>query len=111
MCLFCQIAAGTIPVTRLYEDEHVLAFADIHPQAPVHILVIPKKHIASLADTSAADAPLLGHLLTAVAVIAKQQGLAQGFRTVLNTGADGGQTVEHLHAHLLGGRPMGWPPG
>jgi histidine triad (HIT) family protein len=111
MCLFCQIAAGTIPVTRLYEDEHALAFADIHPQAPVHILVIPKKHIASLADTSAADAPLLGHLLTAVAEIAKQQGLAQGFRTVLNTGADGGQTVEHLHAHLLGGRPMGWPPG
>jgi histidine triad (HIT) family protein len=111
MCLFCQIASGAIPVTRLYEDDLCLAFADIHPQAPVHILVIPKQHITSLAQVEPRDAPLLGHLLAATAQIAKQQSLANGFRTVLNTGSDGGQTVEHLHIHLLGGRPMGWPPG
>jgi histidine triad (HIT) family protein len=115
-CLFCKIASGTIPVTRLYEDEQLLAFADINPQAPVHILIIPKQHFASLAHTSAEQAPLLGHLLTATAEIAKQQGLSLtqnggGYRTVINTGPDGGQTVDHLHVHLLGGRHMGWPPG
>jgi histidine triad (HIT) family protein len=110
-CLFCKIASGAIPVTRLYEDALCLAFADINPQAPVHILVIPKQHITSLAHTTASDAPLLGHLLASTAEIAKQQNLDDGFRTVLNTGADGGQTVEHLHMHLLGGRHLGWPPG
>ncbi len=110
-CLFCKIASGAIPVTRLYEDEQVLAFPDIHPQAPVHILVIPRQHFASLAHTSAADSALLGHLLSATARIAQQQGLANGYRTVINTGPDGGQTIDHLHLHLLGARHMGWPPG
>jgi histidine triad (HIT) family protein len=110
-CLFCKIAAGTIPVTRLYEDEQVLAFPDINPQAPVHVLLIPKQHIASLAQTTKEDAALLGHLLAAAAEVAQQQGLVNGYRLVINTGADGGQTVEHLHIHLLGGRHMEWPPG
>jgi len=116
MCLFCNIAANTIPVTRLYEDDQILAFPDINPQAPVHILIIPKKHFSSLAATTPHDAPLLGHLLSAAAKIAEQQGLAPiknagGYRVVLNTGPNGGQTVDHLHLHLLGGRHMGWPPG
>jgi histidine triad (HIT) family protein len=111
MCLFCQIAAGTIPVTRVYEDEQVMAFGDIHPQAPVHILVIPKRHIGSLAQTQAGVVARLGGLGAAAVEIARQQGLGGGYRLVVNTGADGGQTVEHLHVHLLGGRPMGWPPG
>jgi histidine triad (HIT) family protein len=110
-CLFCKIASGTIPVTRLYEDEQVLAFPDLHPQAPVHILVIPKQHFASLAHTDAEDAGTLGHLLSAAATIARQQNLTNGYRLVVNTGPDGGQTVDHLHVHLLGGRHMGWPPG
>ena len=110
-CLFCKIAAGTIPVTRLYEDEQVLAFPDINPQAPVHVLLIPKQHIASLAQTTKEDAALLGHLLAAAAEVAQQQGLVNGYRLVINTGPDGGQTVDHLHVHLLGGRPMHWPPG
>jgi histidine triad (HIT) family protein len=110
-CLFCKIATATIPVTRLYEDEHVLAFPDIHPQAPVHVLVIPKQHIPSLAQTTIADTALLGHLLAVATEIARKQGLANGYRLVINTGADGGQTVEHLHIHLLGGRHMNWPPG
>ena len=110
-CLFCQIAAGAIPVTRLYEDDQVLAFPDINPQAPTHILIIPKQHVASLAHTSGADEPMLGHLLTAAVEVARQQQLDSGYRLVVNTGLDGGQTVEHLHIHLLGGRPMHWPPG
>jgi histidine triad (HIT) family protein len=110
-CLFCKIANGTLSVTRLYEDEQLLAFADINPQAPVHILIIPKQHFTSLAHTTQEQEPLLGHLLTAAAEIAKQQGLTNGYRTVINTGPDGGQTVEHLHVHLLGGRHMTWPPG
>jgi histidine triad (HIT) family protein len=110
-CLFCKIASGVIPVTRLYEDEAVLAFSDIHPQAPVHILIIPKRHFASLAQTSSTETELLGELLLAVSKIAHQQHLDNGFRTVINTGPDGGQTVDHLHLHLLGGRQMHWPPG
>jgi histidine triad (HIT) family protein len=110
-CLFCKIAAGDIPVTRLYEDEQVLAFADINPQAPTHILIIPRQHLQSLAETTAENSPLLGHLLTTAAKIARQQNLIHGYRTVINTGHDGGQTVGHLHLHLLGGRPMHWPPG
>ncbi len=110
-CLFCKIASGAIPVTRLYEDEQILAFPDIHPQAPVHILVIPRQHFASLAHTAPGDAGLLGQLLTATTEIARQQNLANGYRLVINTGSDGGQTVEHLHVHLLGRRRMGWPPG
>jgi histidine triad (HIT) family protein len=110
-CLFCKIASGTIPVTRLYEDEHVLAFPDIHPQAPVHVLLIPKQHYDSLGHTSPSDAPLLGQLLAAANVVAQQQGLENGFRVVINTGEDGGQTVSHLHLHILGKRHMAWPPG
>ena len=110
-CLFCKIASGTIPVTRLFENEQVLAFPDIHPQAPVHILIIPKQHFGSLAHTTGVDASVLGHLLAAAGEVAQQQNLAKGYRVVINTGADGGQTVEHLHLHLLGGRHMGWPPG
>jgi len=110
-CLFCKIASGTIPVSRVFEDEQVLAFPDINPQAPVHVLVIPKQHIASLAQTKTEDAALLGHLLATAREIARQQGLVNGYRLVINTGADGGQTVEHLHIHLLGGRHMEWPPG
>jgi histidine triad (HIT) family protein len=111
MCLFCQIVAGSIPVKRLYEDDHILAFPDIAPQAPVHILLIPKQHFASLAHTTTAEDALLGQLLAAARQVAEQQGLTNGYRLVVNTGADGGQTVGHLHLHLLGGRPLHWPPG
>ena len=110
-CLFCKIAAGEIPVKRLFEDEQVLAFPDIHPQAPVHVLVIPKQHLASMAQTTKDDEAMLGHQLAAAAEVAKLQGLGNGYRLVINTGPDGGQTVEHLHVHLLGGRHMDWPPG
>ena len=110
-CIFCKIAAGTIPSKKIFEDDQLLAFFDIDPKAPTHILVIPKKHIASLAQAEAGDAPLLGHLLEAAADIAREQGLAQGYRVVISTGPHGGQTVDHLHVHLLGGRQMHWPPG
>jgi histidine triad (HIT) family protein len=110
-CLFCKIASGTIPVTRLFENDHVLAFPDIHPQAPVHILIIPKRHFASLTHASSSDAQLLGELLLAAKDVAQRQHLDNGFRLVINTGPDGGQTVDHLHIHLLGGRQMHWPPG
>ena len=110
-CLFCKIASGAIPVTRLFEDEQVVAFPDLHPQAPVHILLIPKQHFASLAHTGSGQADLLGQMLAAAADVARQQNLAKGYRAVINTGAEGGQTVDHLHLHLLGGRHMGWPPG
>jgi len=110
-CLFCQIASAAIPVTRLYEDDHTLAFPDINPQAPIHILIIPKRHISSLAHTTPDDATLLGNLLTTAAEVARRQNLTNGYRVVINTGSDGGQTVDHLHLHLLGGRHMTWPPG
>lgn len=110
-CLFCKIIAGTIPSKKIYEDEQVYAFADIDPKAPVHILVVPKKHIASLAETTPEDAPLLGRLLVLASEIAQANSLDGGFRVVANTGPDGGQTVDHLHLHILGGRQMHWPPG
>jgi histidine triad (HIT) family protein len=110
-CLFCKIIDGSIPSNRIYEDEECIAFADIHPQAPAHLLVVPRRHIASLAEAAGEDTPLLGHLLAKSAEIARQRGLSKGYRTVINTGADGGQTVDHLHLHLLGGRHMVWPPG
>jgi histidine triad (HIT) family protein len=110
-CLFCKIVAGAIPAKRVYEDDLCLCFADIHPQAPTHLLLISKKHIASLAHAEAGDAPLLEHLLAKAAEVARDAGLAKGYRVVINTGPDGGQTVDHLHLHVLGGRPMGWPPG
>jgi histidine triad (HIT) family protein len=110
-CIFCKIAAGSIPAKKVREDDAVLAFHDIDPKAPTHILVIPKKHIASLAEAKADDAALLGRLLLAVAEIAQEQGLGKGYRVVISTGAEGGQTVDHLHLHVLGGRQMHWPPG
>jgi histidine triad (HIT) family protein len=110
-CLFCKIASGAIPVKHLYEDDEVLAFPDINPQAPTHILIIPKNHVASLAHCQSDDTTMLGYLLHTAAEVAREQNIANGYRLVINTGADGGQTVEHLHIHLLGGRPMHWPPG
>ncbi|MGD0628713.1 MAG: histidine triad nucleotide-binding protein [Terracidiphilus sp.] len=110
-CLFCKIAEGTIPSTPVYQDELSYAFADIHPKAPVHILIIPRQHISSMIDANEIQRPLLGHLLWAAAEIARNKGLAKGYRIVVNSGEDGGQTVDHLHLHLLGGREMTWPPG
>ena len=109
-CLFCRIIRNEIPAKLVAEDEHSVAFRDINPQAPVHVLVIPRKHVASLND--ATDAHLVGRLHLMAAKIAKAEGLAErGYRTVINTNADAGQTVFHLHLHLLGGRHMAWPPG
>ena len=110
-CLFCKIIDGSIPSTAVYQDEVCYAFADIHPQAPVHVLIVPREHVDSLAEVNAGHRPMLGHLLWVAAEIARTKGLSKGYRAVINTGADGGQTVDHLHVHLLGGRPMGWPPG
>ena len=110
-CLFCKIAAGTIPSKKLYEDDRAFAFADVDPKAPEHFLIIPKKHIASLAHAAPEDEVLLGHLLTLAPKIAREQKISNGFRTVINSGPDGGQTVDHLHLHVLGGRQMHWPPG
>ena|SRR5215471_2708445 len=110
-CLFCKIIAGTIPSKKLFEDDQVYAFSDIDPKAPVHLLVVPKKHIASLEETDTADSALLGHLYVVTKKLAAEHNLSGGYRTVINTGSDGGQTVSHLHLHLLGGRQMHWPPG
>jgi len=110
-CIFCKIVAGTIPSKKIYEDEQVYAFADIDPKAPVHILVVPRRHIASLAETTPEDGLLLGRLLVLASEIAQANSLDKGFRVVANTGPDGGQTVDHLHLHILGGRQMHWPPG
>jgi histidine triad (HIT) family protein len=109
-CLFCKIAAGEIPSRRAYEDERIYAFEDIAPKAPTHILVIPKKHIARLADAGAQDAPLIGELAARAASIARERGL-EHYRLVLNNGEGAGQSVFHIHFHLLGGRPFAWPPG
>jgi histidine triad (HIT) family protein len=110
-CLFCKIVDGSIPSTAVHQDDQCYAFADIHPHAPTHVLVVPRKHIASLADAGGNDKPLLGHLLWVAAEIARAQGLGKGYRVVVNSGGDGGQTVDHLHLHVMGGRGMTWPPG
>lgn len=110
-CLFCRIIDGSIPSKAVYQDDRCYAFADINPQAPVHVLVIPREHVASIAEVDKENSSLIGHLLWAAAEIARSKGLAKGYRTVINTGGDGGQTVDHLHVHLLGGRSMTWPPG
>ncbi len=111
-CIFCKIAAGEIPCSKAYEDEQVLAFHDINPQAPVHVLIIPKKHIDSVNALTEEDNEVLCHMFRVAQKIAKEQGVAEnGFRLVFNTGVDGGQTVLHLHMHLLAGRSLGWPPG
>src|SRR5256885_10245945 len=109
-CIFCKIARGEIPATMVVNNKEIAAFRDLNPQAPTHILIIPKKHIASLDDAN--DADLLGRMLGLAAALARQEKIAKsGYRTVINTGRDGGQSVDHLHIHLLGGRPMTWPPG
>jgi len=110
-CLFCKIVARDIPATLVHETDRVLAFRDISPQAPVHVVVIPKDHHADVSALTAADPALAAELLAAVADVARAEGLTAGFRTVFNTGADGGQTVFHVHAHVLGGRGLRWPPG
>jgi histidine triad (HIT) family protein len=111
-CLFCRIVKREIPGSIVYEDDRLLAFNDINPQAPTHVLVIPKQHIESLNDLGPADDQLIGELTRRAAAIAQDKGIsASGFRTVFNTNADAGQTVSHIHLHLLGGRPMKWPPG
>ena len=111
-CLFCQIACKKLASDILYEDDHVLVFHDIAPQAPVHFLVIPKKHTATLNDLSDEDTRLIGHMVKIGKNLANKHGLAEsGYRLVMNTNTDGGQTVFHIHLHLLGGRPLQWPPG
>ncbi|MFN5320515.1 MAG: histidine triad nucleotide-binding protein [Planctomycetota bacterium] len=109
--VFKKIIDGDVPAKLIYEDEHCLAFRDIDPRAPTHILVIPRKEIRSLAEVEEQDAALLGHLMVAISKIAREQGLANGFRVVTNSGKWGGQSVDHLHFHLLGGRQLSWPPG
>lgn len=112
MCIFCKIAKKEIPSKVVFEDDDVFAFHDTNPQAPTHVLVIPKRHITGLGEASPADEGVLGRLLLAARRVAEETGIAQsGFRTVINNGAHAGQTVFHLHVHVLGGRPMGWPPG
>ncbi|MDP9202115.1 MAG: histidine triad nucleotide-binding protein [Gemmatimonadota bacterium] len=109
-CIFCRIAHGEIPAQMVADNKEIVAFRDLNPQAPVHILIVPKKHIGSLDDAN--DAGLLGQMMSLAAAIAKQEGIAKsGYRTVINTGKNGGQSVDHLHIHLLGGRAMTWPPG
>lgn len=110
-CLFCKIVAGDIPARKLYEDEHVVAFHDIHPAAPVHFLVIPKKHIATLNDLTEDDKALAGHILFTAQRLAVEQGCEDGFRVAMNCNSQGGQTVYHIHMHVLGQRQMQWPPG
>lgn len=111
-CIFCRIASGSIPATVVHQDEHVLAFRDIDPKAPMHVLVVPRRHLASLELASEADRDILGRLLLGASAAARAEGFsATGYRAVLNVGADGGQLVPHVHVHVLGGRALGWPPG
>ncbi len=110
-CLFCKISKGEIPSKTLYEDDQVFAFYDIDPKAPVHFLVIPKKHIASAADITEIDEQLVGHIYTVIAKLIKELGCADGYRVVTNIGKDGGQTVAHMHFHVLAKRSLAWPPG
>src|SRR5215212_9517019 len=111
-CLFCRISAGEISADILYKDERCVVIRDINPQAPAHLLIIPPDHMESLDEASQKDEAALGHLLRVAARIANEQGLSEsGYRAVINTGAGAGQSVFHLHVHVLGGRPLGWPPG
>jgi histidine triad (HIT) family protein len=112
MCLFCGIVEKKIASRIVFEDDRALAFKDVNPQAPTHILIIPKQHLVSLNSIAEADREIMGHLFYLAQQIAKEQGIDKsGYRTVINTGKDAGQSVFHLHLHLLGGRPMAWPPG
>ena len=110
-CLFCKIVRGEIPSKKVFEDEHTFAFEDIDPKAPTHVLVIPKRHLAGLKEATAADAEIVGRCHLVAAEIARQRKIEDGYRTVLNVGQGAGQSVFHLHVHLLGGRTLAWPPG
>lgn len=110
-CLFCKISSGEIPSKKVYEDDDIIAFNDIAPQAPTHLLIVPRKHIASLDSADEGDRDLFGRILLAAQRLARDHGVEQGYRLVNNCGAAAGQSVFHIHFHLLGGRPMGWPPG
>ena len=110
-CLFCRIVSGEIPSKKIYEDAHTFAFEDISPQAPTHVLVVPKKHIAGLKEADTDDAAIIGHCHLAAAKIARERSIEDGYRTVLNVGPKAGQSVFHMHVHLLGGRNLHWPPG
>ncbi len=110
-CLFCKIIAGEIPSSRIYEDEWVYAFKDIDPQAPFHAIIVPKLHLASCNDINSENSSYVAKIFEAAAVIARENGLDNGYRLVNNCGSDGGQTVGHLHFHMLGGRLLAWPPG
>lgn len=110
-CLFCRIIRGEIPAKKVHEDEYVFAFEDIDPKAPTHVLIIPKRHFSGLKEAEAGDAEIIGRCHLAAAQIAHQRNIEQGYRTVLNVGPGAGQSVFHLHVHLLGGRPLTWPPG
>ena len=110
-CIFCKLANGEIPTNMVYEDDKIAAFRDLEPQAPEHVLIVPKNHIQSLDQTTAEDAELLAHIMLKIKEIAKILELENGYRVVINTGADGGQTVPHLHFHVMAGRGFGWPAG
>ena len=111
-CIFCKIASGELGTDLIYEDDDLVGFRDLNPQAPTHILVIPRRHIATLNDLDEADAMLVGRMHLAARTLAEREGIAErGYRTLINCNAEAGQTVFHLHLHLLGGRPLGWPPG
>ncbi|QGU95504.1 HIT domain-containing protein [Clostridium bovifaecis] len=111
-CIFCKIAKGEIPCKKVYEDDKVLSFEDINPKAPVHVLVIPKKHIESLNDLSEEDSYIMGHMMLVIKEIAKKVNIHDsGYRVAINCGKDGGQEVPHLHLHILGGKSLNWPPG
>ncbi|MGH9372164.1 MAG: histidine triad nucleotide-binding protein [Vicinamibacterales bacterium] len=111
-CLFCKIAAGAVPATIVHQDEHLIAIGDINPQAPMHVLIVPRRHVPTLNDLSASDDQLVGEMVRRAAAIARDHGHAdRGYRTVFNCNAEAGQTVFHIHLHVLGGRPMSWPPG
>jgi histidine triad (HIT) family protein len=111
-CLFCKFVSREIQPDVVYEDEDVLGFRDINPQAPTHVLIVPKRHISTLNDLQAEDAELVGKIYLAAQKVAQEEGISEpGYRTLINCNAEAGQTVFHIHLHLLGGRPMGWPPG
>ena len=110
-CLFCRIIRGEIPSKKVHEDEHTVAFEDLNPQGPTHVLIVPKKHIAGLKEATAEDAELVGRCHLAAAQIARERLIEDGYRTVLNVGPGAGQSVFHLHVHLIGGRTLHWPPG
>ena len=110
-CLFCKIIAGQIPAKKVYEDDQVFAFEDINPQAPTHVLIIPKRHIVGLKEAKPEDAEILGYLQLVAAKLGRERKIEEGYRTVYNVGPGAGQSVFHIHLHLLGGRPLRWPPG